>query len=42
MASIKDLERMCRSQCSCWRHIYGDGKYCDSAACMDCWNKEME
>ena len=26
---------------SCWGYVYGDGKYCDSAACIDCWNKEM-
>lgn len=26
---------------TCWGHVYGDGNYCDSAACTDCWNQEM-
>ena len=26
---------------ACWRYVYGDGKCCDSAACTDCWNQEI-
>ena len=26
----------------CWQNVYGDGKYCDSDMCTDCWNREME
>lgn len=27
---------------TCWGHVYGDGKYCSSNACTECWNREME
>ena len=27
---------------TCYRHVYGDGKYCSSYACTECWNREME
>lgn len=27
---------------TCWKHVYGDGKYCDSTACTECWNREMK
>lgn len=23
------------------RYVYGDGKYCDSNGCTECWNREM-
>ena len=26
---------------TCWRHVYGDGKYCAYDACTECWNREM-
>lgn len=26
----------------CWEYVYGDGKYCDSAACTECWNRQMK
>lgn len=27
---------------TCWKHVYGDGKYCSSDACTECWNREMK
>ncbi len=27
---------------TCWKHAYGDGKYCSSDACTECWNREMK
>ena len=27
---------------TCWRHVYGDGKYCAYDACTECWNREMK
>lgn len=26
----------------CWKYVYGDGKYCSSDACTECWNQEMK
>lgn len=25
----------------CWNYVYGDGKFCFSKDCTECWNKEM-
>jgi hypothetical protein len=27
---------------TCWGHVYGDGRYCSSDACTECWNREMD
>lgn len=27
---------------TCWGHVYGDGKYCSSNDCAECWNREMK
>lgn len=27
---------------TCWKHVYGDGKYCSSDDCTQCWNREMK
>lgn len=27
---------------TCWGHVYGDGKYCSSNDCTECWNREMK
>lgn len=27
---------------TCWGHVYGDGKYCSSNDCTECWNREMD
>ena len=27
---------------TCWEHVYGDGRYCPSDACTECWNREMK
>ena len=27
---------------TCWGHVYGDGRYCSSDACTECWNREMK
>ena len=27
---------------TCWGHVYGDGRYCPSDACTECWNREMK
>jgi len=27
---------------TCWKHVYGDGKYCSSDTCTECWNREMK
>lgn len=27
---------------TCWRHVYGGGKYCSSNTCTECWNQEMK
>lgn len=27
---------------TCWKYVYGDGKYCCSVACTECWNREMK
>ena len=27
---------------TCWGYVYGDGKYCSSDACTECWNQEMK
>lgn len=27
---------------TCWGHVYGDGRYCYSDDCTECWNREMK
>ena len=27
---------------ACWKHVYGNGNYCDSGGCTECWNKEIK
>lgn len=27
---------------TCLGHVYGDGRYCSSDACTECWNREMK
>ena len=27
---------------TCWKQVYGDGKYCSYDACTECWNREMD
>ena len=27
---------------TCWGHVYGEGKYCSSNDCTECWNREMD
>lgn len=27
---------------TCWGHVYGDGRYCSSNDCTECWNREMK
>ena len=27
---------------TCWGHVYGDGRYCSSNDCTECWNMEMK
>ena len=27
---------------TCWGCIYGDGRYCSSDACTECWNREIK
>lgn len=26
----------------CWGLVYGDGRYCSSNDCAECWNREMK
>lgn len=26
----------------CWNYVYGDGKFCFSNDCTECWNREMK